>query len=249
MFQQRTQGIQPITWKEPDQTMSKVYVPAHTADDWRQSLMEPDNRSAAGLATQTLARCWQASDGFPACVRRAFQNSGTAIFNLIEPLIIIPGHRVGLPGNGPDAPSDIFVLARSASQLVSLMVEGQNDTSFGQTVAAWYGRPSPDRHQRLEFLCSELNIPVDGVPNIPYRLLHSTAAAKVMAHRFQAGVALMLVHAFSPAGLGFDAYAAFAALFGIRAQRNTIQPVLRFDGLILYLGWADGDPVYRTPQS
>lgn len=98
--------------------------------------------------------------------------------------------------------------------------------------------------KRLEFLCSELNLPVDALMDIPYQLLHRTVYAKLLARQFQAGIALMLVHSFSPQNMWFDQYEKFAALFGIKAEMDMIYPALRYDGLVLYLGWAKGDTEY-----
>lgn len=223
--------------------MNKVYVPARTAEDWWSFTQNPDKPWETSQAARALAVCWQASKGFPPCVRRTFQNASIKTFKHIEPLLIFPQHKVSFPGDGTAARNDIFVLARSASQLVSIVIEGQCDTSFDRT-SSWDPEVSAGQCQRLEFICSELNIPTDSLASIPYQLLQRTVSAILMARRFQAGIALMLVHAFRPQRRSFDDYAAFATLFGIRAAKNAIQPALRFDGLILYLGWADGDPAY-----
>ena len=54
----------------------------------------------------------------------------------------------------------------------------------------------------------------------------------------------MLVHSSSPQSMWFDQFTRFAALFGIEAQMDMVYPARPFDGLVLYLGWAKGDPVY-----
>jgi hypothetical protein len=224
--------------------MVRTYIPTRTAENWRQSLAAPDTQWQTGYSAKTLACCWQDADGFPACVRKAFLNSGTAIFRHIEPLLIIPGHEASLPGGAPDARNDIFILARSVSQLVSITVEGKVDEPFGRRVSEWLQAPSADKQEHLEFLCSELNVPAESFHDIPSRLLHRTVSAKLLARPFQAGSALMMVHSFSSKDAGFDQYAQFAALFGIKAEKNMIQPALRFDGLVLYLGWVKGNQAY-----
>jgi len=224
--------------------MSRIYVPTQDAEDWRQFLAGPDRQWRTGCSAKTLAYCWQEADDFPACVRKAFRNSSSAAFQNIEPLLIIPEHKVSLPGGSAASQNDIFVLAKFADQLVAITVEGKVDEPFDRPVSEWFQNPSPGKQKRLEFLCSELNLPVDGVMDIPYQLLQRTVSATLLARQFQARIALMLVHSFSPRDKGFEEYAKFAALFGIRAAKDTVQHAQMFDNLVLYLGWARGDQKY-----
>jgi len=57
----------------------------------------------------------------------------------------------------------------------------------------------------------------------PYQLVHRTVSAKLLGRRFQAGIALMMVHSFSPKDTGFAECAQFAALFGIDAEIGTVK--------------------------
>ena len=224
--------------------MRSIYVPARSAEDWRHSLAEPEKQWRTGYSAKTLAYCWQDANGFPASVQKAFQNSGSATFKRIDPILIIPEYKVNLPGGGAASQNDIFVLAKSVDQLVSITIEGKVDEPFDKPVSGWYQNPSAGKVKRLEFLCSELNLAADDVLGIPYQLLHRTVSAKLLARQFQAGIALMMVHSFSPQDMWFDEYAKFAALFGIKAEIGTVQHAQLFDGLVLYLGWAKGDAEY-----
>ncbi len=224
--------------------MNSIYIPAKSPEDWRLSLAEPDRQWKTGSSAKTLAYCWHAADGFPACVSKAFDNSGSATFRQIEPLLIIPEHKVDIPCGSAASQNDIFVLAKSADQLITITVEGKVNEPFDKTVSEWFRNPSSGKQKCLEFLCSELNLPVDTVMDIPYQLLHRTVSAKLSARQFQAGIALMLVHSFSPKDMWFEEYAKFAALFGVDAEKDKIYPAQPFDWSILYLGWAKGDPEY-----
>ena len=193
-----------------------------------------------------LACCWQAAGDFPDCVRKVFNNSGSATFKHIEPLLIIPEYIVELPGRGAASYNDLFILAKSGEQLVTITVEGKVDEPFDKPVAEWYRKPSAGKQKRLAFLCSELNLPADDVMRVPYQLLHRTVSAKLLARQFQTGIALMLVHSFSPQEHWFEEYFRFAAMFGIDAEVDRVYAAQPFDGLVLYLGWAKGDPEYLS---
>jgi hypothetical protein len=116
--------------------MSKIYIPAQSAEDWQLFLADPEKQWRTGYSAKTLAYCWQEADGLPACIRKAFDNSGSDTFRRIEPLLIIPEHKVNLPGGSAASQDDILVLAKSADQLVSIAVEGKVDEPFDKPVSA-----------------------------------------------------------------------------------------------------------------
>ena len=87
-------------------------------------------------------------------------------------------------------------------------------------------------------------MPEPQIGSIRYQLLHRTASALIEAKHFNASAAMMLVHAFSQTHEWFEDYEAFAALYRITAERNTVHRAGRLDGIELYLGWVTGDAKY-----
>jgi Domain of unknown function (DUF6946) len=82
---------------------------------------------------------------------------------------------------------------------------------------------------------------------IRYQLIHRTASALIEAERFNAQIALMLVHSFSTEDVGFQDFAAFARLLGAGAEPNGMSHVGERDGVELYLGWARGEAEHLIP--
>jgi hypothetical protein len=224
--------------------LSKIYIPAIKPEDWQSLLADPEKHWRKGYSARALAYCWQDAKGFPSCVKRAFEKSGIDLFHEIELLLAIPEHKVSLPGGKRSSQNDLFVLAKSHDQLISIAVEGKVSEPFGDIVSKWLKNPSPGRKKRLEFLCTELGLDVDGLSNIRYQLLHRTVSAILEAKRFNASHALMLVHSFSQTDEWFENYALFAALFGIDAKLDRIHSAGKIGDIQLYLGWAKGDPKY-----
>jgi hypothetical protein len=224
--------------------LSKIYIPTTKPEDWQSLLADPEKHWRKGYSARSLAYCWQEADGFPACVKRAFRESNIDLFHKIEILLAIPEHKVSLSDGYRSSQSDLFVLAKSDEQLISIAIEGKVSEPFGDTVTKWLKHQTPGRIKRLEFLCTELGIGMANVSNIRYQLLHRTASAILEAKKFNAYNALMLVNSFSQTDEWFENYALFAALFGIDAKINKIHSVAKIDTIQLYLGWVKGEPEY-----
>ncbi|MBA3927988.1 MAG: hypothetical protein C0521_00215 [Xanthomonas sp.] len=219
--------------------MSKIYVPASNAEQWAQFLAEPVKHWRQGYSARTLAYCWQEANGFPAEVATVL----ASCFPAAELLLALPEHQVMLPGGSRPSQNDIWALARSRGQLVSIAVEGKVSEPFGPTIQEWQTEPSPGKTARLSFLLSLLGL--SSVPdNVRYQLLHRTASAIIEAQRFNASHALMLVHSFSRSNEWFQDYVAFVGLMGGVATSNSMVSVGNRSGVELHFAWVSGDPAY-----
>jgi uncharacterized protein DUF6946 len=233
--------------------VSKIVIPARSADDWQMFLAEPEKQWRTGYSAKALAHCWQSADDFPPSVRAALESSDYEALHGLTMLLGIPEHRVPLPGGGRASQTDLFVLASTTSgALVSIAVEGKVNESFDRLVSEWLTAPlddgspgpSPGRRKRLAYLCDLLRLDETKVTNLRYQLLHRTAAALIEASRFNARYGLMVVHSFSPADAWFDDYALFARELGVEVAVDKIVRVGERRSVELYVGWVKGEPAY-----
>ena len=224
--------------------MNEIYIPSTKPEDWQSLLADPEKHWRKGYSARALAFCWQEADGFPDCVKRVFKKSGIDLFQNVEILLAIPEHKVSLPGGSRSSQNDLFVLAKSHDQLISIAVEGKVSEPFGDTVSKWLQNPTPGKKKRLDFLCTELGLAGADVSNIRYQLLHRTASAILEAKKFNASHALMLVHSFSQKNEWFKDYNLFSKLFRIDAKMNRIHFASKIGDIQLYLGWVKGDATY-----
>ncbi len=74
---------------------------------------------------------------FPRKVMSVFESSGLEMFRTIEMLLAIPEYETPLPYGSGVSRSDIFVLAKSAGNLVSITVEGKVSEPFDKIVPRW----------------------------------------------------------------------------------------------------------------
>jgi len=229
--------------------MSKIYIPANEAEDWKWLLAKPDKHWKPGHSDMALAHSWQEADDFPESVNRAFRRSGIALFENIELLLAFPEYKVNLEGGKRPSQNDIFILATGDSQLVSIMVEGKVSEPFGDTVGKWEENGSQGKRCRLKFLLETLALgkhrPID---NIAYQLLHRTASAIIEARSFKAENALMLVHSFSQSNEHFEDYSRFLSLFDLEAKPDSLVFAKSIDGISLYFCWVKGNSKYLEPE-
>lgn len=246
----------PLDHARADRTTTRVVVPAEGVASWRALLADPAKQWQSGYSAKALAHCWQEAAGFPQSVRRVFAAFGVP-FADAELVLAIPEHRIALPGGSRASETDLFALARSGFELISIAVEGKVDEEFDVPVRDWLDRstaeqarrgphePNAQARQRLSFLCELLQLDEADIRDLRYQLLHRTVAAILEAQRFAAQHAVMLVHSFSASGAWLADYQAFAQRMGARgADADRIVAVGERGGIPLYLAWVRGEERY-----
>ncbi|MDZ4063815.1 MAG: hypothetical protein U1E22_04020 [Coriobacteriia bacterium] len=225
--------------------MKRIAVPTQSAEDWKRLLAKPDLHWKAGCSAMTLAQSWEtAHPSVPPEVATALDSTGDPVLRSLELLLAIPEYQVDLPGGQRPSQTDVLALMRGSVGLVAVAVEGKVDEAFGPTVGEKRAETSAGVDERLAWLISYLGL--DSVPDsIRYQLLHRTASAMLVAQRFDAAAAVMLVHSFSPTDRWFGDFAAFAGLFDVRAELDHVSQISVIDGRPLFIGWSKGDQRFR----
>jgi hypothetical protein len=222
--------------------MNKILIPAKNADDWKQFLAEPNKHWKVGYSARALAYCWQEADGIPDEVAKVLAKS--PLVKSIQTIFAIPEHKVNLPGGAAASQNDVWVLAETPTDLVSIAVEGKVSESFGPTIGEWFSKRTSSKEKRLRFLCNELGLSFPPPDQIRYQLLHRTVSAILEAKRFKTNKAVMLVHSFSQSNEWFDDYKHFLQLFGLEGKLNDINSTLINNEIQLIFAWVKGSPEY-----
>ena len=220
------------------QILKKNFVPTKGAEDWRSLLAKPEVHWKNGRSAKVLAYLWEEKpNDFPKRVKKLFMDSDIDIFKKIELLLALPEYKVPLRGRGRQSQNDIFVLAKTGKDLISIVIEGKVNEGFDDFVSDWLKSASPNKIERFRFLYEQFGFNEDDVQGIRYQLLHRTVSALLQAKNFNASIALMLVHSFSEKLDGFTDYSKFASLFGITVNPNKIHFAKKIDDINLYLAW------------
>ncbi len=226
--------------------MTKTYIPSSGANSWQQFLADPQKQWKTGYSARTLAYSWEEADGFPKEIGEAFANSDVVALKDTTPLLIIPEHKVPIPGGAAASQNDVFVLASTRTGLVTICVEGKVEEAFGESVSKWGPDSTPGKRKRFDFLVGLLELGQEDLSDIYYQLLHRTASAIIEAKRFHASTAVMLVHSFSQAHTRFPDYCDFAGKLGVEAELNKMYFCGNRSGIDLYVGWVVGNAEYLT---
>lgn len=228
--------------------MNKIYIPSDSPDRWKDLLAQPERQWKVGYSARTLAYCWQEADGFPVNIITTFQKSKIDLFKNVELLFAFPEYKVPLPGGKRESQNDIYVIAKSNNNLISIMIEGKVNEPFDKPVSNWISNSGGNsgKQKRLNFLLNKLNLNYTQVQQIRYQLLHRTVSAIIEAQRIGAKNALMLVHSFSTEKEWFNDFAQFVKLFDLSAEKDSIVGPYQTDGINIYFGWTKGDKYYLT---
>ncbi|MGY3718722.1 DUF6946 family protein [Sutcliffiella cohnii] len=191
-----------------------------------------------------LARSWEGANNLPSCVETVFVNSGIPLFQNVKVLYGFPEYKVSLPGGSASSQNDLYLLARSGEELITIMVEGKVAEPFGETVTTWKGsNPSKGKRVRLDALLSLLDLKEDDVYDKRYQLLHRTASALLEAEKVGSKNAMMLVHSFSKEGKWYEDYEEYVELFNLVPKKNAVVGPATVNGVNLYFGWVVGKPI------
>ena len=227
-----------------------IFVSTSGAEDWRRLLADPRTQWRKGYSAASLAYCWEDAKDFPKEIRNLFQDSKHDRFKNIELLLALPEYKVPLPGGKTQSQNDIFALSKDAdADLVSITIEGKVSEPFGQTMAEWYKDPSPGKKKRIKYLEDVLDMTSDFPEAIRYQLIHRTASALILARRFKAKSAVMIVHSFSQTNEWFEYYQAFTELFGAKPAISELAHCGKLRSIDLYCGWAKGNKKYLQAGS
>ncbi len=222
--------------------MSMILIPTQNAEDWKRFLAEPEKQWKSGYSARTLAHCWQDAADFPNSVKSVLLQ--VKEFAGLEMVFAIPEYKIHLPGGTRPSQNDIWVLARTHQELVSIAVEGKVSEPFGPTIGDWSLNSSEGKKERLKYLISKVGLIKEPPSDIRYQLLHRTASAIIEADRLHAHHAVMLVHSFSQSDECFTDYKRFLSLYGIEGELNSLVTAGDINGIKLHFAWVRGDEKY-----
>jgi len=224
--------------------MSRLFAFTSGPEDWQALLADPVTQWKSGHSARTLAHSWETADAFPSEVSLAFAESAEPLLTGLTPLLAVPEFKVPLPGGVRAPQSDIFVLARSSSGPVSIMVEGKVNESFGPTLDEWRKEYSPGKEDRLNFILRSLGLYTIPAGPVRYRLLQRAALAIITGDQYRAAAAVLLVHSFSEVRTGWSDYQTFTRLFGVEAVFGSVQRLSSASSVPLFGAWVEGAPLF-----
>ena len=221
--------------------MKRIFVPTVSGSDWQRLLGKPKLHWKSGRSAMSAAACWEESEPqLPREISAVLEASGDKSLTSLEMLVAIPEWEVELPGGDRPSQTDVLAIARNELGLVVLGVEAKVDEPFGPTLGEKKVNASDGQLDRISYLERELGCASSLDNSIRYQLLHRTVSAILTARSFHAGVAVMLVHSFSPDSRWREDFEAFAAAIGGNRVTDDLFEIELSESPRLIIGWCKG---------
>lgn len=199
---------------------------------YRSSRFTPSG-ATVGIATRKSDGVWTSE------MDRVLRASPT--FEGIRPLLVITDHQPPLPGGGSPGQSDLWMMARTDRDLVSIAIEENVGESFGRSVREWLDDTSTTgKKDRLDYFATMLELPVTRLYGLRYRLVLRTVSALVEAARFNAAHAMLLIHSVSKDRGHFEDYRSYVGLFDESPEPDTVISAEARSGIALHFAWVTG---------
>jgi|LSQX01.1.fsa_nt_gb hypothetical protein len=216
----------------------KIFIPTISAEDWKDLLADPEKHWRDGYSAKSIAQSWEAQNSIPNEIKLAF--SAEEKFSNLELLLAIPEFKVSLPGGNRPSQNDVFFLAGNSNGLLSCTVEAKALEDFDKTIKKWYRGPSDGKQNRLDFILKQINFPPEfDKDNLRYQLFHRLASAVIMAKKFHAKFAFMIIQSFTEND-DKNHYSDFKDFIGAyRAQSEKEKPIwlTEVDNIEVYAMW------------
>jgi len=229
--------------------MKRIFIPTISGSDWQRLLGKPKLHWKSGRSAMSTAACWEESEPqLPSEISDVLEASGDKSLASLELLVAIPEWEVDLPGGDRPSQTDILAVTRNEHGLVILGVEAKVDEPFGPTLGEKRTNASNGQLERISYLERELACESSLEDSIRYQLLHRTVSAILTARAFHAGIAVMLVHSFSPSSRWREDFEVFADAIGGSRVTDDLYEIELSENPRLIIGWCKGAEKYLSVE-
>lgn len=220
----------------------KIFTPTISAEDWKDLLADPQRHWRDGYSAKSIAQSWEAQNSIPNEINLAF--SAEKEFSNLELLLAIPEFKVSLPGGTKPSQNDVFFLAGNSNGLLACTVEAKALEDFDKTIEKWYKDPSEGKRVRLNFILEQINFPLKFDKDyLRYQLFHRLTSAIIMAKKFHAKYAFMIIQSFTRSDdkNHYSDFENFIGAYGEQSEKERPIRLTKVDNIEVYAMW-----VYST---
>ena len=218
----------------------KIFIPTTNAESWRPLLADPKKHWNNKRSAQKTAISWEKDNNIPESILKGLATDDN--FKDIELLLAMPEFKVPLPGGNRASQNDVFFLASNTKGLMSCAVEAKETEDFDKTIDAWYNDPSEGKQERLLYLLDKIKFPENfDKSKLRYQLFHRLASAIIMAEKFHAKYAVMLIQSFEDDDKKnhFNDFQSFVSAYGITPVKDRPLKLTETNGIEVYTLWVN----------
>ncbi len=173
----------------------KILIPTTNAESWIDLLAGREKHWKDGYSAKMAAESWERTEGIPKEIVTAL-NKNDQLKNS-ELLMAIPEFKVSLPGGVRPSQNDLLVLISNERGLTVVTIEAKAKEDFGSLISEWQKDNTKGKNERLEYILKEINFTSKEYLSLRYQLFHRLASAVIMAKKFHARNALMVIQSFT----------------------------------------------------
>jgi len=219
----------------------KIYLPSENAESWKRFLAEPEKQWKHGYSAMSLADVWEkAVNKLPKEIQSAF-NLDLELKDS-EFLFGLPEFKVPLPGGSRASQNDLLLFTRNDKGLSVCAVEGKAKEDFDKLLIDWLKDASTGKEKRIKSLMETISIKdKEEILSIRYQLIHRLASAIIMAQKFHARNAIMLVQSFieSDDDNHYEDFCKFVKLYNQLPVKETPILLMKQGDLNIYALWVN----------
>jgi hypothetical protein len=221
----------------------KIFIPTENAESWRNFLADRDKHWKSGFSAMSTAYSWENSEGIPIEIINVLSQHSD--FKELELLISIPEYKVPLPGGNRPSQNDILAIFSTEKALSVMAVEGKAKEDFDVLISDWKAKTSDSGvEKRLGYILQKIGVKGMYIDNLRYQLFHRLASSVIMAEKFHAKNAIMIVQSFNNNDTEnhFSDFADFLKLYGyLSISKSNLYRLTKVNGIEIFAGWVYSD--------
>lgn len=217
----------------------KILVPTKSAESWKDLLADPTKHWKDEYSAKLTAYSWEKNDNIPKEILKVL--SCYPDFIDLELLIAIPEFKVALPGGTRPSQNDVLAILSNSKALSVMTVEGKALEDFDELIINWKKHTSQHGiNERLGYLLKKNGIRDENINNLRYQLFHRLASAIIMAEKFHAQNAIMIVQSFinDDNKNHFNDFENFLKLYtDSPIQKSQLYKLTQLNGINVFAAW------------
>lgn len=218
----------------------KIFIPTDNAESWKKFLADSETQWEKGFSAMETALSWETAKGkMPKEIEQLFLEEPN--FEDLELILALPEYKVDLPGGSSASQNDVLAIFRTKNALSVMTIEGKAKEDFDKKIINWKESTSDKGVQeRLGFLIEKIGITSTEIEHLRYQLFHRLASAIIMAEKFHAKNAIMVIQSFEDDNKKnhFQDFQQFLTCYGIsNIEKSKLYKLTDYNGIVVYAGW------------
>ena len=220
-----------------------IFTPTVDAESWRDFLADRNKHWRKGYSAMETALSWENAENIPTEINNVISQNPD--FKELELLLVLPEYKVDLPGGTRPSQNDILAVFTTTKSLTVMTVEGKAKENFAELIIEWKETKTENViEKRLGFILEKIGIKDKNIDSLRYQLFHRLASAVIVAEKFHAKNAIMIIQSFNDNNQEnhFDDYVNFIKLYDISSiEKSKLYKMTELNGINVFSAWVNSE--------